>query len=1006
MRDTGKGRLDLSSIREKLRSSRGEDYWRSLGELAETQEFQEFFHNEFPGLSVQRSECIDRRDLLKLMGASLALAGLSGCTSAPAEKIVPYVRTPEQFVPGKPLYYATAMPLAGYATGILVESHLGRPTKIEGNPRHPASLGAAGAFAQASVLSLYDPDRSQAMVRNGRISSWISFLAAVNEMREAQHLKKGAGLRILTETVTSPTLYAQIQALLAEFPAAKWHQHEPAGGDNVRAGAQLAFGEHVNTYYQVDKADVIVALDSDFLTFGPASLRYAREWAARREPRNGGRGMSRMYSVESTPTATGAVSDHRLALRALEIENLARALAKGIGVQIEAAEMPSPHAEWIAAVARDLKAHRGSSLIVAGECQSASLHALAHVINHLLDATGKTVVYTDPVEARPVDQARSLLELVEDMKAGRVDALIMLGGNPVFTAPADYEFAQHLSKVKMSVHLSLYDDETSKLCAWQVPEAHYLEAWSDSRAFDGTITIMQPLIAPLYQGKSAHELLSTLSGKSGVTGHDTVRDFWKARTKATDFDEFWQVSLHEGLVANSALPPKPATLRPDRAARLAAPGVPPSAPGLEIVFRPDPTIFDGRFANNGWLQELPKPLTKLTWDNAALISPYTAERLGLRSGDMVELEYRGRSLRAPVWILPGHAPDSVTAHLGYGRSEAGRLGSGAGFNAYAVRVSSNPWFGLGVELRRTAGSATLACTQDHQGIDALKQASREAGRRNLLRVGTVAEFEKDPNFVREMGEEPAPELTLYPGYDYSSGYAWGMSINLNSCIGCNACVVACQSENNIPVVGKTEVTRGREMHWIRIDRYYKGELDHPEAYFQPVLCMHCENAPCEVVCPVAATVHSSEGLNQMVYNRCVGTRYCSNNCPYKVRRFNFFQYSDWDTPSLKPLRNPDVTVRARGVMEKCTYCIQRINAAKIEAEKEDRPVRDGEVVTACQAACPTNAIVFGDINDRSSQVARLKTQPLSYGMLAELNTRPRTSYLAKLKNPNPELERE
>jgi molybdopterin-containing oxidoreductase family iron-sulfur binding subunit len=640
--------------------------------------------------------------------------------------------------------------------------------------------------------------------------------------------------------------------------------------------------------------------------------------------------------------------------------------------------------------------HRGASVVVAGDQQPPLVHALAHAMNHALDNIGNTVVYTDPVEANPIDHLESLGKLVSDMEAGRVEMLVIIGGNPVYTAPADLHFAEHLSRVKLRLDLSLYDDETSARCHWHIPEAHFLESWGDARAYDGTVTIMQPLIAPLYFGKSAHELLATLLGQPERSSYDIVRDYWKQQF-GEDFERRWRTALHDGLIAGTALPPKAVKLKIEDREWKIEDRHPQSSTldprSLEIIFRPDPTIFDGRFANNGWLQELPKPLSKLTWDNAALISPATAERLGLANEELVELRHQGHAVRAPIWIMPGHADDSVTVHLGYGRTRAGRIGTGTGFNAYAIRTASSPWFASGLEIRKTGARYALASTQDHHSM---------AGR-HLIRVGTLEQYRQHPEFVHEMGHEPAPDLTLYPPHTYR-GYAWGMAIDLQACIGCNACVVACQAENNIPIVGKTEVARGREMHWLRIDRYYNGDLDNPATYHQPVPCMHCENAPCEVVCPVAATVHSDEGLNEMVYNRCIGTRYCSNNCPYKVRRFNFLQYADQDTPSLKLLRNPQVTVRSRGVMEKCTYCVQRINAARIQAKKEERTIRDGEIVTACQAACPTEAIVFGNINDPNSRVSRLKADSLNYGLLTELNTRPRTSYLARLRNPHPEIE--
>jgi len=1017
-KDTGKKAPDLAEIRARLQGARGQEYWRSLEELADTEEFREFLHSEFPRQAAGWTDSINRRDALRLIGASLALAGLSGCASPPFEKIVPYVRAPEDLVPGKPLFYATAMTFGGYATGLLVESHLGRPTKVEGNPQHPASLGATDIFAQASVLTLYDPDRSQVVVHNGRIGSWISLLAALGEAREAQLLKKGAGLRILTETVTSPTLASQIQALLTDMPLAKWHQYEPAGGDGARNGAVLALGEPVHTVYDISKADVILSLDADFLNTGPGHMRYAKVWAARRQAQAGREGMNRVYAVECTPSNTGAVADHRLALRASQVGSIAKAIAKEIGLAVAPDAAHSENAAWISAIAADLKAHRGRSLVIPGAYQPAALHALAQAMNYALGNFGSTVIHTDPAEARPVDQTRSLLELTEDMKAGRVDTLVILGGNPVYTAPSDFDFALNLGKVKVKFHLGLYSDETARLCNWHIPEKHFLEAWSDARAYDGTVTIMQPLIAPLYGGKSAHEILSSLLGKSGVSDHDSVRDYWKTKRPGSDFDQFWQVSLHDGFVAGSALPPKSVVpndkwmqgienreFGTEQTGQAASAGGqaslgPPQAPasqsgGLEVVFRPDPTIWDGRFANNGWLQELPKPLTKLTWDNAAHISPATAERLGLHAREVVEISYRGSVVRSPVWIMPGQPPDCVTLHLGYGRTNAGKVGDGAGFNVYPLRGSGALWFGRGAELRKTGAEMILGCTQNHHSMEG----------RNPVREGTIGEFERHPEFVKEMGEDPPRDLTLYPGFEYK-GHAWGMSVDLGACIGCNVCTIACQAENNIPVVGKAQVNNGREMHWIRVDRYHKGDLDKPSSHFQPVMCQHCENAPCELVCPVQATSHSSEGLNQMVYNRCVGTRYCSNNCPYKVRRFNFLQFSDWETPSLKLQRNPDVTVRGRGVMEKCTFCVQRINGAKIQAEKEDRPVRDGEIVTACQAACPTGAILFGDINDPESRIAREKSQPLSYGLLAELNTRPRTTYLARLRNPNPALEKE
>jgi MoCo/4Fe-4S cofactor protein with predicted Tat translocation signal len=967
--------LDLAAIREKLAGASGPRFWQSLEELAGTEGFEEFLHREFPR---QASEWEDdepgRRKFLKLMGASLALAGLSACTRQPLETIMPYVRAPEEIIPGKPLFFATAMPLSGVATGLLVESHMGRPTKIEGNPRHPASLGASDAISQASVLSLYDPDRSQTLTHYGEINSWGGFLGEFRQAIADQKAKKGAGLRILTETVTSPSMAAQLNALLKDFPAAKWHQYEPAGAHSTRA----AFAEPVNTYYRIENAKVILALDSDFLTSGPGHVRYARDFAAGRRESHG-ESITRLYAVESTPSNTGAKADHRWSMRASEVQAFAADLVKQLGGG--SGKVP-------AALVADLKQHGRESAVIPGEHQPPAVHALAHTINQTLGAVGHTVIHTEPLEANPVDQMESLRELIRDMDSGAVELVLILEANPVYSAPADLPFAEKFAKVKLRVRLGLYDDETSALCHWHVPAAHYLETWADTRAYDGSITIQQPLIAPLYRGKSVYELLASFSDQPDRSSHDIVKGYWQQQKPAADFEAWWRKSVHDGVVAGSAANVKSASIKQ-------APIESAQSQALEIIFRPDPSVYDGQFANNGWLQELPKPLTKLTWDNAALISPATAQRLKLQNEQEIELRYGGRSVKAPVWILPGHAAESITVHLGYGRTRAGRVAKDAGFNAYRLRTSSAPWFGSGLEIHSTGGDYPMACTQNHWRMEG----------RHPVRTGTIAEYKADPEFVQKMEEAPPKTLTMYPEVKYE-GYAWGMAIDLGACTGCNACVVACQAENNSPVVGKDQVARGREMHWIRIDRYFEGDdLDHPATHFQPVPCMHCENAPCELVCPVAATTHSSEGLNDMVYNRCVGTRYCSNNCPYKVRRFNFFLYSDFVTESVKLQKNPDVTVRSRGVMEKCTYCVQRINAAKIEAEKQDRPVRDGEIQTACQQSCPSQAIEFGNINDKGSRVAKLKAEELNYSLLGELNTRPRTTYLASLRNPNPGMEK-
>jgi Fe-S-cluster-containing dehydrogenase component len=963
----------------------GAALWRSLRELEGSAD--DGSKNERGTESGGTLE-VNRREFWRLMGASAALAGLSGCTRQPTETIAPYVYAPEQVVPGKPMFYATTM-TSGGAIGLLVESHEGHPTKIEGNPNHPASLGATDAFAQASILGLYDPDRSQAVLHLARPSNWLAFLSDLNTKLEELRAKKGAGMRLLTETVISPTLFSQLQAILAAFPEAKWHQFEPAARDEARAGSQIAFGRYVNTYYRFDRAAVILALDSEFLLYGPGSVRYARDFAAARRVEGTGY-RNRLYVVESTPTSTGASADHRLAMRSSDMEGFLRAVAFAAGVT-GAAAPPVYDAGFVNAVARDLAQHRGAGIVIAGDTQPPIVHALAHAMNDALGNVGNTVIHTDPIEPQPADQNQSIGELAAEMRAGAVGALFIIGGNPVYTAPADLNFGYELLSVPYRVHLSLYDDETSALCQWHIPEAHYLEAWSDARAFDGTASIAQPLIAPLYRGKSAHELLAAIAGRPDISGYELIREYWKSQLRSGDFEAAWRRALHDGVIAGTAFPSKQVALKGD----LRFPGGQPSeaSKGLEIVFRPDPAVWDGRFSNNAWLQELPKPITKITWDNAVLIGPALADRYGLQNEDVIEIRYRGRSLEAPVWVSPGHPGGSITVTLGYGRTRGGKLGAGAGFNAYSIRSWKEPWIGTGAEIRKTGRRRRLVSTEEHRTMEG----------RPIVRTATVSEYRRNPDFAHREEPEVPRDFTIYPNYEFA-GYNWGMAIDLNACVGCNACAAACVAENNIAVVGKTEVARGREMYWLQVDRYYQGGWESPQIYFQPRLCMHCENAPCELVCPVEATVHSSDGLNQMVYNRCIGTRYCSNNCPYKVRHFNFFLYSDYSTPSLQFLRNPNVTVRSRGVIEKCTYCIQRISAAKILAEKEERRVHDGEIQTACQAACPTEAIIFGDMNDPESRVSKLKREPRNYSLLADLNTRPHTTYLAKLRNPNPELE--
>jgi MoCo/4Fe-4S cofactor protein with predicted Tat translocation signal len=1001
-----KNKLDLETARQRVAEGKSPKFWRSLEELAGSHEFEQMTHREFPKGASEWLDPVSRRGFLRLMGASLAIGGMSACTKQPPEAIVPYVRQPEEVVPGRPLFYATAFSLGGYGSPILVESHLYRPTKVEGNDKHPASLGGTDIFAQASILGLYDPDRSQNHMYLGEVHTWGNFLEAMRGPLNSQQAVQGSGMRILTRAVSSPSLADQLARMFELYPQAKWHVYEPVDRDNVYGGAMLAFDQAVETQYRLENADVIVSLDADFLYAGfPGMTRYARDFARRRDP--DGQSMSRLYVIESTPSSTGVKADHRVPMRASEVEGFARSLASSLGLNAGGGAPSAEQVPLVTAIAKDLEAHRGRAVVIPGDHQSPVVHAIAHAINQLLGNAGNTVVYTDPVNAHPVNQTDSLRELVADMRAGKVDMLFILGGNPAYDAPADVGFADVLksTSVPFRVHLGLYQNESSELCQWHISETHYLEAWGDVRAYDGTVTIQQPLIAPLYDSKSAYELVALLTSastwqlgasQSEATGYEVVHGYWQKQRPGADFDLFWRKALNDGWVEGTAFPLRQVTAR---TTGLPAPAEP--QPGVEINFRRDPSIYDGRFSNNGWLQELPKPMTKMTWDNPVLMGPNLAQRMGFKTEDMIRLELNGKAVTAPVWIQAGHPDNSVTAFLGYGRRRAGRVGTAAGFDFYPLRPSANDrWFAAGLKMEKAGGTYILASTQGYQTME-----TQDGGTRPLVRTAGLEQYRQEPDFAQK-GKPPA-SLTLYPGFQAQyekEPYAWGMVIDLNACVGCNNCILACQSENNIPVVGKEQCNRGRHMHWLRVDVYYEGDRDYPRAYFQPVPCMQCENAPCELVCPVGATLHSTEGLNDMVYNRCVGTRYCSNNCPYKVRRFNFLLFQDWQTPQYKMMRNPDVTVRSRGVMEKCTYCVQRISHHRIDAERENRKIADLELQTACQQSCPAGAIMFGNLNDAGSQVSRLKAKNRNYSLLDDLDTRPRTTYLAEIRNPNSELK--
>ncbi len=1007
-----------------MEAKRNEDrLWRSWNERENAPELKAQTQREFAPEAAPHSDFVSRRQFLKLMGASLAMAGLSACGYKPQGPIIARAKIPEEALPGESLYYATAVMLSGYAKGVLARVYEGRPIKLEGNELHPASLGATDAFTQAEILNLYDPDRSQSLLKFGQIQTWTAFTGELMQQLALQQAKQGAGIRLLTGLITSPSLAAQIQAFLKAYPKAKWYQWEAVNNDNLYAGTRMAFGEFLNPIYRLRQAKVILALDSDFLYMGPAAVRYAREFADGRRVRQNQRAMNRLYVAEPMPTVTGFTADHRLPILSSRIALLTAAIARAINapIQINATGQLTPDEQkWAEVVARDLMAHRGESVVIVGEAQPPEVHAIAFAINAALGNLGKTIVFTAPPEARPTLCTEDIRTLAKEMEAGQVEVLIMLGVNPAYDAPADLNLAELIPKVPFSVHLSRYTDETSALCVWHIPESHPFETWGDARAFDGTVTIQQPLIFPLYPNtRSALELMATLNGQGGKQPFELVQSHWKSAKIVPDaqFDAFWRKSVHDGIMARTALPVKTVALRTNLSVNLPASETRP----LELRFAPDPTLYDGRYANNTWLQELPKPVSRICWDNLAFMSLKTARELGVvgsekyafvhDSAPLIQIRVNGRTLIAAAYPIPGHVDNAITLHLGYGRTRAGSNGSGTGFNAGALRTTSTMWFTSGAEATTTGQRYPVARTEEHHLIEHEQLDSLH--HRPVMLIGTLKEFNDDPHLTHKRHGESGELPSMYRGYKYDRyknpsnyRYAWAMVIDPTVCTGCSACVTACQAENNIPVVGKTEVIRQREMFWLRIDRYFKGSPENPRTYQLPVPCMHCENAPCELVCPVAATVHSEEGLNQMVYNRCVGTRYCSNNCPYKVRRFNFYRYTYYRQPVLHLLQNPDVTVRGRGVMEKCTYCVQRINRARIQAKKENRRIRDGEIVPACQQACPTQAIVFGDMNDPDSAVSRLRREPHLFSMLEELNTRPRTTYLARIENPNPELSAE
>jgi molybdopterin-containing oxidoreductase family iron-sulfur binding subunit len=973
-----------------------------LNELAGTQEFSEWVHREFPANASEMLDGNSRRTVLKLMAASFGLAGMTACRR-PVEHILPYSKGVEDMIPGHPYFYSSVMSLSGGVSGVLVESHDGRPTKIEGNPDHPGSLGAATAMQQAAILGLYDPDRSTMVLEGGKESDWNKFTAAV----KALQLGDGSGLRFLSETVVSPSLQELRGEALKKFPKAKWIEYEPISRDNERAGLSMAFGQPVEILPRFDKAKVVMALDADFLGLDSPTVLPTKQYSKGRKfsSEEDFEKANRLYAVESQFSLTGANADHRLRMRSGDVKQFAMDLASALGAVPGLNVMQGAgdkRAKFLAAAVKDLKAAGPGALVVAGARQPAIVHAIAAGINQSLGSAA--VSYVKPLGDKVDSGIDALKALTTEMASGQVQTLVILGGNPAYTAPADVQFGIALAKVANSIHLGLDDDETAAAAKWHVPEAHFLESWSDARSADGTTAIQQPLISPLYDGKTAAEIVALVIDAKDKKAYDIVKNYWQGQLPAKEQEAAWRKALNDGVVA-SAKPAEAAKVTVDakKLAGSAGAEAKSSAAGMEVAFYPSASAWDGRFANNGWMQEAPDPITKLTWGNAAMISPATAREHSLVDGDMIAISRGNYKLEAAVMIQPGHMDNAVSISLGYGRVRCGRVGKDVGFNANLIRTSDALCFGDGFTIASTGGVFKHATTQEH-GVPGDKGVNAEhMNERPLYRETSMEEYKKEPKVIEEMSEVPSLH-SVYPEIVYDKGNQWGMSIDLTSCTGCNACVIACQAENNIPVVGKEQVMRGREMHWIRMDRYYTGPEDDPQLVEQPIPCMQCENAPCENVCPVAATTHSPEGLNDMAYNRCVGTRYCLNNCPFKVRHFNFLNFHKHDSPEFAMAQNPDVTVRMRGVMEKCTYCVQRIQETKIKAKIEGRrPIKDGEIVTACQQTCPADAIVFGNINDPESRVAKLKKQERNYAMLAELDIKPRTTYLARLRNPNPEL---
>ena len=986
-------------------------YWKSLKDISSEDDYNRFLkqseHNVDNGLS--------RRNFLSLIAASVALAGLEGCKK-PVQKIIPYVEAEIGTIPGIPKYYASTLPFKNNALGVVIENHDERPVKVEGNEKHPTSLGKSNSFAQASTLEMYDPDRARGVKFKGKKVDWNEYLNFAKSINDGN----GKGLAVLMQESSSPTIKSIQEDFKKNLPNADWVVYESVNNENLYDGIELAFSKRLQPLYRLEKAQIIVSLGSDFLGVDDNNIYHTRKFAQNRNIVDENSTMNRLYVAESSISSTGSSADHRLNVPQHEMENLLAELAyelKQLGLRIEAKKVKSSNNLWVKAAAKDLFDGRGESIIIGGSSLSKEFHQLIALINYNL----KAPIDYYPLNMSQVSSVKNFESLCKDMKNGKINNLIILGANPVYDSPVDFDFEESLKKVKNSVHLTNIIDETSKLCSWNIAMNHYFECWGDAMTYDGHVSIVQPQIMPLFDSKSIIQVLSPIVHSKEQSAYDTVKNVWKSNIiKSGNFEREWDKVLHDGLYKKPIL--KKVNVRPaSKISTAVLNNYSLDNDKFEIVFCPSSSVYDGRYANNGWLQEIPKPITSLTWDNAALISIKVAKKLNIKNGQMLEISVGDKSINIPAFITPGQNQKSITLELGYGRKFNGRIGNEVGFNVYPLRSSDSPSFILNGSIKVLNETYPLASTQDHHGLEDDKYAApgfddlanKETQSRipELVKQSTLDYYKDNPDWVQKKVEQHKPDKkrswadhSMYnPDWDYSKGPQWGMSIDLTSCTSCNACSIACQSENNIPVVGKQQVMNGREMHWIRIDNYFAGDPDNPEVSTQSVACVHCELAPCETVCPVAATTHSSDGVNQMTYNRCLGTRYCANNCPYKVRKFNFYNYTR-DLPEVVQMAmNPDVSIRFRGVMEKCTYCYQRISSARITAENEGREIKDGDFQVACQQSCPADAIKFGDINDPNSEVSKAKRRNRDYALLAHLGTAPRTTYLAKIRNQNPML---